>query len=232
MNPGALLELRSLAGGYGEITVVEDISLALETGKTACITGRNGVGKTTLARLITGSLKPSAGSVILSGRDVTELPAHEHRKAGLGYAPQEGIVFDGLTVMENLTLHRTDRSLVGYGDLFEKFPRLMQRLSQRAGTLSGGEKKILSFCRALAEDTPVVVLDEPTEGVQPENIGLMAETIVDAKKLGRSFMIIEQNLTLVETVADEALLLDHGRCVYATGDRTAMRRELAARMQI
>ncbi len=232
MTSGALLELRSLTGGYGEITVVEDISLELEAGKVTCITGRNGVGKTTLARLITGSLKPSAGIITLFGHDVTGLPAHEHRSAGLGYAPQEGIVFDGLTVKENLTLHQTDRSLSRYSGLFGMFPRLKERHGQRAGTLSGGEKKILSFCRALAEDTSVVILDEPTEGVQPENIALMAKSIIEAKKLGRSFVIIEQNLTLVEAVADDALLVDHGRCVYSTTNRATLRRDLSARMQI
>ena len=232
MTFGAPLELRSLTGGYGEITVVEDITLQLEAGKVTCITGRNGVGKTTFARLITGSLKPSAGSVRLFGRDVIGLPAHEHRNAGLGYAPQEGIVFDSLTVKENLTLHQADRSLSRYSSLFEMFPRLKERYGQRAGTLSGGEKKILSFCRALAEDTAVVILDEPTEGVQPENIAFMSKTIIEAKKLGRSFVIIEQNLTLVEAVADDALLMDHGRCVFETADPTAMRHELSARMQI
>lgn len=229
-NP--LLELQSLTGGYGEITVVEDVSLVLEAGKAVCIAGRNGVGKTTLARLVTGSLRPSTGRALLSGRDVTAMPAHQHRKAGMGYAPQEGVVFDGLTVTENLTLHRSDRSLECYADLFADFPRLRERGNQRAGTLSGGEKKILSFCRALAEETDIVVLDEPTEGVQPENIERMADTIAKAKKQGRSFLIVEQNLMMVEAVADEAMLLDRGRCSYSTRERSAMRKELSARMQI
>lgn len=226
------LQIEALAGGYGEITVVRGVTFAVSAGSVTCIAGRNGVGKTTLARLMTGSLTPSAGRVALSGRDVTVLSAHEHRTAGMGYAPQEGVVFDGLTVAENLTLHRSNRSLDGYAVLFERFPRILERRMQRAGTLSGGEKKIQSFCRAVAEDTALVVLDEPTEGVQPENIQLIAETIVEEKEQGRSFVIIEQNLTLVEAVADEALLMDHGQFIFATGQRDTMRRELSERMQI
>ena len=226
------LEIHALSGGYGEITVVEEITILIEAGSAVCIAGRNGVGKTTLAKLVTGALSPSAGAVVLNGRDVTTAPAHRHRQAGMGYAPQEGVVFDGLTVLENLTLHRPDRSLAAYSALFEKFPRIRQRLDQRAGTLSGGEKKILSFCRTLAEDTPIVIMDEPTEGVQPENIALMAEAILEAKAQGRAFLVVEQNLTLVEAIADEALLMDHGQCVFKTSKSGSMRRDLAERMQI
>lgn len=232
MSAVPALQLQSLCGGYGEITVVEDVSIELAAGSAACIAGRNGVGKTTLAKLATGALKPSSGKVLLSGEELTSLPAHMHRRAGMGYAPQEGVVFDGLTVLENLTLNRGDRSLDLYASLFEKFPRIRERRDQRAGTLSGGEKKILSFCRALAEETTLVVMDEPTEGVQPENIALMGEAILEAKAQGRAFLIIEQNLTLVEAIADEALLMDHGQSVYSTAQRNAMRRELADRMQI
>ena len=230
---GALrLDVAGLSGGYGDIIVVDDLSLGIAAGETLCVTGRNGVGKSTLVRLITGSLTPASGSARFNGRDVTAAPAHARARLGMGYAPQEGVVFDTLTVAENLTLHLPDRSLERYGALFKSFPRLSERLMQRAGTLSGGEKKILSFCRALAEDTQLVILDEPTEGVQPENIALMAEAITGAKAAGRSFLIVEQNLSLVEAVADNALLMDHGECVYRHAGTENIRDALASRLKL
>ncbi len=232
MPDGPLLAVRRLAGGYGDILVVSEMTLSLEPGRTVCITGRNGVGKTTFVRLATGSLTPSSGTVEFLSRTITEVPSNRRRNIGIGYAPQENVVFDGLTVRENLTLHHDDRSLDRYRDLFDRFPRIPDRLQQRAGTLSGGEKKILSFCRVLAEDTSVVFLDEPTEGVQPENISLMAESIAAAKSRGRAFVIVELNLGFVEQIADEAILMENGGCSHRTSNRTTMRAELSSLLRI
>ena len=232
MSAAPLLSIEKLTGGYGEIVIVTSLSLALSQGQALCVTGRNGVGKSTLVRLVTGSLKPASGRVVFEGEDLTFAPAHGRTRQGMGYAPQEGVVFDTLSVAENLTLHHRDRSLERYKDLFEMFPRLPDRLAQRAGTLSGGEKKILSFCRALAEDTRLIILDEPSEGVQPENIALMAQAINRAKAAGRGFLIVEQNLSLVEAVADQAVLMDHGECIYTHSGTTGLRAELAQRLTI
>jgi branched-chain amino acid transport system ATP-binding protein len=233
MTVAPLLVIENVRGGYGDITIVSDFTTTLDSGQVTCIAGRNGVGKTTLVRLVTGALMPSSGKVGLAGADVTKVPAHDRKGLGMGYAPQEGVVFDSLSVRDNLTLHHRDRSLTRYQSLFEIFPRIPERLDQRAGTLSGGEKKILSFCRAMAEDTQLVVLDEPTEGVQPENITLMAEAITRGKASGRAFLIVEQNLGLVEAVADTACLLDHGECIYTTTETgPQMRSQLSTRMQI
>lgn len=232
MSGEALLSVETLSGGYGEIIIVNDLSLSLANGQAVCVTGRNGVGKSTLARLVTGALKPASGRVMFVGEELTFAPSHGRARQGMGYAPQEGVVFDALSVAENLTLHHRNRSLERYADLFVMFPRLPERLAQRAGTLSGGEKKILSFCRALAEDTRLVILDEPTEGVQPENIALMAEAINRAKSDGRGFLIIEQNLSLVEAVADHAVLMDHGECIYTHSGTENLRTELAERLKI
>ncbi|GAB5464459.1 ABC transporter ATP-binding protein [Hoeflea alexandrii] len=232
MSAAPLLSIENLTGGYGEIVIVTGLSLGLSQGQALCVTGRNGVGKSTLARLVTGSLKPASGRVMFDGEDLTFAPAHGRAMQGMGYAPQEGVVFDTLSVAENLTLHHRDRSLERYKDLFAMFPRLPDRLAQRAGTLSGGEKKILSFCRALAEDTRLIILDEPTEGVQPENIALMADAINSAKAAGRGFLIVEQNLSLVEAVADQAALMDHGECIYTHSGTINLRAELAERLKI
>ncbi|WP_419913987.1 ABC transporter ATP-binding protein [Hoeflea sp.] len=228
----ALLQVDNLSGGYGDVTVVRDVSISADRGQAVFITGRNGVGKSTLVKLIAGQLEPESGSIAMQGHDVTALPAHGRRQSGIGYAPQESVVFDTLSILENLTLHYPDRDLERYHDLFGQFPRIEERLQQTAGTLSGGEKKILSFCRALAEDTPLVILDEPSEGVQPENIDRMARVILDEKANGRSFLIVEQNLTLVEEAADHAYLLDHGACVFETGRTDNLRDVLSQRLQI
>ena len=227
-----LLAIDGLRGGHGDITVIHGFSAAVAPGELAFVTGRNGVGKSTLVKLVAGHLPVRAGRLTFRGEDLTAAPGHRRRRLGLGYAPQEGIVFDELTVAENLTLQYGDRSLDRYRALFARFPFLAERLAQRAGTLSGGEKKILSFCRALAEDTALVILDEPSEGVQAENIARMAAAIREAASGGRAFLVVEQNLNLVEEVADRVYLLDRGACVYETSNGPGLRAALLERLRI
>lgn len=232
MSDQPLLELRALTGGYGDVMVVREVALAVPAGQAICVTGRNGVGKSTLVKLIAGQLPALSGTIRFDGKDITHLPDHSRNSRGMGYAPQESVVFDTLNILENLTLHYRDRDLSRYADLFTTFPRIEERLTQLAGTLSGGEKKMLSFCRALAEDTRLVILDEPTEGVQPENIDRMAETLIQARARGRSFLIVEQNLSLVEAVADHVYLLDHGECVFDTENGDRMRQTISDHLNI
>ncbi|MEM6464400.1 MAG: ATP-binding cassette domain-containing protein [Pseudomonadota bacterium] len=232
MSRNGVLEVQDLAGGYGEITVVRGLSLSVKQGQAVFLTGRNGVGKSTLAKLVAGHLPATAGTIRFDGKDFTSQPDHARRPAGLGYAPQESTVFDTLSILENLTLPYDDRDLSRYNELFLLFPRIKDRLTQLAGTLSGGEKKILSFCRAIGEETRLVVMDEPSEGVQPENIDRMGAMLEQEKTRGRSFLIVEQNLTLVEHVADHAYLLDHGECVFETQRSPNMRQMLSDRLNL
>ena len=235
MNAGApapVLSIDALSGGHGDITVIHRFSAAVAPGELAFVTGRNGVGKSTLVKLVAGHLPARAGRLTFRGEDLTAAPGHRRRRLGLGYAPQEGIVFDELTVAENLTLQYASRSLDRYEALFARFAFLAERLAQRAGTLSGGEKKILSFCRALAEDTALVILDEPSEGVQAENIARMAAAIREAAAGGRAFLVVEQNLNLVEEVADRVYLLDRGACVYDAPNGPDLRAALLDRLRI
>ena len=232
MSDRPLLELDGLTGGYGDVTVVRDVTLTVPAGEAICVTGRNGVGKSTLVKLIAGQLPVSSGRIHIDGTDITALPDHSRHVLGIGYAPQESVVFDTLSILENLTLHYRDRDLGRYENLFAVFPRIRERLTQLAGTLSGGEKKMLSFCRALAEETRLVILDEPSEGVQPENIDRMAEVIRQARSKGRSFLIVEQNLSLVEAVADHVYLLDHGECVFDTENDKEMRQTISDRLNL
>ena len=227
-----LLSIDGLGGGYGDITVIHRFSATVVPGELAFITGRNGVGKSTLVKLVAGHLPIRTGRLIFRGHDLTATPGHRRRHLGLGYAPQEGIVFDELSVAENLTLQYASRSLARYEALFGFFPVLRERLAQRAGTLSGGEKKILSFCRAVAEDTGLVILDEPSEGVQAENIARMAEAIGRAAESGRAFLIVEQNLDLIEEVADRVYLLDRGSCRFEAPNGPDLRSALLERLRI
>lgn len=228
----ATLQLTDLSGGYGDVVIVDGVSLSLGSRQICCVTGRNGVGKSTLMRLIAGMLAPRSGRLTLGGQDITHVAAHRRRELGMTYAPQENVVFDTLSVMENLTLHHADRALDRYAALFELFPRIKERLHQPAGTLSGGERKILSFCRAMAEGSRFTVFDEPTEGVQSENIDRMASVVQTAKAKGRSFLIVEQNLSFVEQVADDVLLLDHGNIVFTSPFGPDTRAQLQQQMAI
>ena len=146
------------------------------------VIGRNGVGKSTLMKMLFGQLPAAAKARCASkaGRS-SALEASQRRALGMSYCPQERPVFDDLSVRDNLTLMRPDRGLAAFAPLFARFPILAQRLGQHAGTLSGGEKKILSFVRGLAEAQPLLLLDEPSEGVQWENVVHMAELIGAAK---------------------------------------------------
>ena len=209
-----LFEVDRISGGYGSGLVVREVSFSIGCGEAVCLLGRNGVGKSTLVKLACGFLPPTSGAVRLQGKEISGRPPSYNVGAGLTYCPQERIVFDELTVAENLTLMRNSRKLDDFDRYFKIFPRLSERRRQHGGTLSGGEKKLLSFVRGLSEGAGMVVLDEPTEGVQFENVVRMAELIQSHKMAGTSFLLVEQNLTLVERVADRIVIMDHGEVVY------------------
>jgi ABC-type branched-subunit amino acid transport system ATPase component len=207
------LAFEAVAGGYGDIDVVRGVSGAVEAGEVLCVIGRNGVGKSTLLKLLFGELACRAGTVRFEGRKVHGLDATARRALGIGYCPQERPVFDDLSVRDNLTLMRADRRVEAFEPLFRQFPVLGRRLSQHAGTLSGGEKKLLSFARGHAEAQPLLLIDEPSEGVQWENILHMAALIDEAKAAGRALVVVEQNLAFAERIADRYLVIDQGRAV-------------------
>jgi len=217
-------EFSGVTGGYGGSVVVRDLGGGVARGEVLCVLGRNGVGKSTLMKLLFGFLPLLAGAVKSQGIDLVGLDPAERSRRGIAFGPQERIVFDDLTVRDNLTLMHPGRRLDHLEPYFHSFPRLGERLGQRAGTLSGGERKLLSFARALAEDKPVTLLDEPSEGVQQENVRRMAELIAARKAAGGAFVIVEQNWTLVEAIADHYLVLDQGRAVLA-GNRAEVTRE-------
>ncbi len=209
----ARFEFRGLVAGYGGTTILRGIAGAVAAGEVLFVLGRNGVGKSTLMKALMGFLPCREGAVRLDGREIGGLAPPERRRAGITYCPQERAVFDELSVAENLFLMAPPGAAARLAPLAERFPILDRRREQRAGTLSGGEKKILSFVRGAIEDHSLVLFDEPTEGVQAENIDRMESVVREQCAAGTAFVIVEQNLTMAERLADRWLVMDKGQVV-------------------
>jgi branched-chain amino acid transport system ATP-binding protein len=210
------LDIQSLDAGYGRSQVLFGVTLSVPWRGGVAILGRNGAGKTTLMKAIVGELPVLGGTVSLDGRDVGKLPTEQRIRRGVGYVPQEHSVFAKLSVRDNLAVGAlTNRDSGAVNRVLEIFPKLGQRLDQFAGTLSGGERKMLAIGRAMLSDPKILLLDEPTEGVW---IGVIEEIterlILLAKDI--AVVIVEQHLDLALRVASRAYVLDRGR-VALTG---------------
>ena len=216
------LDIRDLDAGYGRSQVLFGVSMSVPWRGGVAILGRNGAGKTTLMKAIVGELPLLGGSVSLDTRDVGALPTEQRIRLGMGYVPQEHSVFGRLSVRDNLAVGAlTNRDSGAVDRVLEIFPKLGQRMDQVAGTLSGGERKMLAIARALLSDPRILLLDEPTEGVW---IGVIEEIterlILLAKEI--AVVIVEQHLDLALRVADRAFVLDRGR-VAITGSAQQVR---------
>lgn len=207
-----LLEVGGLCAGYGRSQVLFDIGLTVPRTGAVAVLGRNGVGKTTLLKAIIGELPMMAGRTSLEGQDISALRTERRVRLGLGYVPQEHAVFAKLSVRDNLAVGGLGKRAGSLDDVLSLFPKLGQRLNQAAGTLSGGERKMLAMARALLLKPRILLLDEPTEGVW---IGVIEEIAARLKELVRDMavVIVEQHLELALNVADYAYVLDRGRLV-------------------
>ena len=206
-----ILEVRGLNGGYGRSQVLFDVAMSAPRRDGVAILGRNGAGKTTLLKTLAGELKAMSGEIVLDGIVATDLGTAKRIRQGLGYVPQEHAVFAKLTVQENLALGAINRrGRTAVEEVLDFFPKLAERLAQPAGTLSGGERKMLAIGRALLGQPAVLLLDEPTEGVW---IGVIEEIAERLAVLAReiSVIIVEQHVELALRVADYAYVMDRGQ---------------------
>jgi branched-chain amino acid transport system ATP-binding protein len=206
-----LLKVDGLCTYYGRSQVLFDLSMQAGAAGATAVLGRNGAGKTTLLRSIVGELRPQRGTVRLAGQDATRMSTEARVRRGLGYVPQEQAVFGRLTVRENLIIGALANKDKGAVDrVLQLFPKLAERLSQPAGTLSGGERKMLAISRALLGEPRLLLLDEPTEGVW---IGVIEEIIARLRELASeiSLVIVEQHLELALSVCQYAYVIERGR---------------------
>ena len=207
-----MIRLDGISAGYGDITVLRDLSFQAQAGQITCIMGRNGVGKSTLLKCIMGLVPARSGSVTLDGTELQSLAAHQVPRLGIGYVPQGRRLFGPLTVAENLEIGLMTRKKGPQTRdyVLELFPRLRERLSQIAATLSGGEQQMLAIARALCLEPSVLLLDEPTEGLQPSMIALIREVVIGLRKTGVAVILVEQRVKAVLDMADCIAFMDQG----------------------
>jgi branched-chain amino acid transport system ATP-binding protein len=214
----SLLEISDLSVAYGAIEAVKGITLQVEEGQVVTLLGTNGAGKTTTLRTVSGLLRPRAGDIRFDGQSIGARPAHEIVERGLAHAPEGRRIFPLMTVEENLDLGAYTRSGAGtvrkdIDSVFERFPRLLERRTQKAGTLSGGEQQMLAIGRALMSQPRLLMLDEPSMGLSPIMIQLIFSTIAELKEQGTTILLVEQNAQAALSLADRAYVLETGRIV-------------------
>lgn len=211
----SVLELRSVDAGYGAFRSLFDVSLAVAPGSAVALVGPNGAGKTTIARVASGLVAPSSGSVLVADHDMTGRPAYLYARAGVAHAPEGRSVFATLTVEENLVL--SIRRVRGRGGVhagldraYELFPILRDRRNQVAGTLSGGEQRMLAMARVLVDSPKVLVADELSLGLAPLIVEQIYESLTRLREAGTSLLVIEQHVAHALALCDRVVVLDHG----------------------
>jgi urea transport system ATP-binding protein len=211
-----VLEIEKLTAGYGQSVVLHEVSLEVPNGGVTCLIGRNGVGKTTLLKCIIGLIRSRTGSVKLNGEDLTSAPSYLRARAGIGYVPQGRGLFPQLTVSENLLMGlETKRSDVGIlPEIYSMFPVLADMGDRKAGALSGGQQQQLALGRALVGRPQVLLLDEPTEGIQPSIIWEIERTIDQLRQRGDlSILLVEQFVEFAVGVSDVFYVMEKGAIV-------------------
>ena len=215
--PEPLLDVSELGASYGATPILQGVDLHIGKGEIVGLIGRNGVGKTTTMRCLMGMLSASHGKVLLQGQDITALPSDARARLGLGYVPQGREVFPRMTVAENLAVGE----LIGGPKgkklpemVYQYFPRLKDRRGQLAGTMSGGEQQQLAIGRVLIGNPTLMLLDEPTEGIQPNIVQLICEVLQSIRKeLGTTILFVEQNLETIQALGERCYVMEKGRTV-------------------
>ncbi|MDE0752378.1 MAG: ABC transporter ATP-binding protein [Planktomarina sp.] len=213
-----MLEVKDIHVAYGPVKALYGVSFKVQPSEILCLLGRNGAGKTTIMKSIMGLLPVSEGSVSLEGENLNTLPAHLVPRRGIGYIPQGRRLFSELTVDENIEIGLMTRKQGADTRewVLDLFPRLRDRLTQQAGTLSGGEQQMLATARALCVRPKVLLLDEPTEGLQPSMIVQIRQVIVKMKEEGIAIVLVEQRVDAVLSIADRVTFIESGKDVETT----------------
>ncbi len=214
-----MLEVSDLAAGYGRIPILSSVSFSVAEGEFVGVLGHNGMGKTTLLRALMGYLPATAGRVMFAGADVTRAEPYQRSRAGMGYVPQGREIFPGLSVRDNLRMGAVARSR-GEGAAIEaaleEFPRLKRLIDRQGGALSGGEQQLLAMARCLVGGPKLILLDEPTEGIQPSIIDEIVETLLRLRaKGGLTMILVEQNLDFIAALSERVLIIQKGAIVHS-----------------
>ena len=212
----AMLEIRDLTSGYGEVQILWGTSLVLEQGKLTSLVGANGAGKTTTMRTIMGLLKPWQGSIWFDGRNISNLSAHEKADIGLVLVPEGRQLFTDMTIEENLEMGASPKRARPHIEsnlerVYELFPRLKERRLQKAGTLSGGEQQMLAVARGIMAEPVVLMIDELSLGLAPVLVLDLFQTLQKLKDEGLTMLLVEQNVQMALAVSDYAYVLAHGK---------------------
>jgi branched-chain amino acid transport system ATP-binding protein len=231
----ALLDIRNLHAAYGKSRVLHGVDLRLQEGEIISLLGRNGTGRSTLLKTIMGLVPPASGSVMLAGRELAGRAPHEVARAGIGWVPEERLVFEALTVEENLHIGMKAGVAGEIGgtqwtvaQMYAYFPRLQERRTTRAGNLSGGEQQMLTLCRSLLGNPRVLLVDEPTEGLAPKIVEHLVAVIGDIHRRGVAVLLVEQKMTIAMRLAQRCLIMGKGRIVF-DGTPEALRQDDALR---
>ena len=211
-----MLELRNVTAGYGRTKVLQDVTIEIPTGGAAAIMGHNGAGKTTMLRVAVGLVPVMRGQVLLDGEDVTRLRPSGRVRRGLGYVPQGQVSFPQMTTLENLQLVTTDK--VATDEVLDTFPALRDLLARRAGLLSGGQRQQLAIARTLLTKPRLLILDEPTEGIQPNVVAEIESVIIELTRRGDlSVLLVEQHVGFALRATQHYYVMESGR-ITSTGE--------------
>ena len=209
-----LLDVQGLNAWYGESHILHGVDMRVGEGETVTILGRNGVGKTTTLRTITGIVRTRKGKLTFAGKDMMQVPLHKTAHRGIGFVPEERGIFSTLTVSENLTLPPVVASGgMTVEEIYELFPNLYERRNSAGTKLSGGEQQMLAIARILRTGVRMLLLDEPTEGLAPVIVQRIGEVLRQLKERGMTILLVEQNFRFASRIADRFYLMDHGQMV-------------------
>jgi branched-chain amino acid transport system ATP-binding protein len=213
-----ILSVRDVHAHYGKSHVLHGVSFDVAEGEMVAMLGRNGSGRSTAMKAIMGVLRPSSGTVTLRGQDVAGNSPHQISRSGIAYVPEERLVFDTLTVEENLMIGmappRPSHKVWTIEQMFDYFPRLRERHNVKAGSISGGEQQMLTLCRSLMGNPDVILIDEPTEGLAPKIVEHLADVMQDINRQGVTAILVEQKMTIALRLCQRCMIMGHGQIMF------------------